>query len=109
MITVQGRFKQRVAFEDCLSGQEFARPARDLPPRWLVESVLIKVGWDSPGRVHSALAGVLIKVEACFPGSMVGVVPAKGPALLLAGGVCTHQHELSPVLFSLQAMACSDT
>eukprot|EP00891_Asterochloris_glomerata_P006939 jgi/Astpho2/6939/Aster-x1409 len=43
MITVQGRFKQRVAFEDCLSGQEFARPARDLPPRWLVESVLIKL------------------------------------------------------------------
>ena len=98
MITVQGRFKQRVAFEDCLSGQEFARPARELPPRWLVESVLIKVRWGCPARIHSCLAGVLIRVEAWTPGSTVRVVPAKGPARLLAGGVCAHQHVLLPVL-----------
>ena len=100
MITVQGRFKQRVAFEDCLSGQEFARPARELPPRWLVESVLIKVRLGCPARIHSNLAGVPIKVEAWFLGSVNGVIPAGRPALLLAGGVCAYQHVLSPVLFT---------
>ena len=42
-ITVQGRFKQACGLEDIISGQEFDRPAVNLPAKWLVESVLIKV------------------------------------------------------------------
>lgn len=42
-ITVQGRFKQACRLEDIITGQEFARPAVNLPAKWLVESVLVKV------------------------------------------------------------------
>ena len=41
--TLQGRFKQELALEDVLTGQSFDRPARNLPPHWLVENVLVKV------------------------------------------------------------------
>ena len=41
-ITIQGRFKQELAFEDVVTGQEFGRPAQNLPAKWLVETVLIK-------------------------------------------------------------------
>jgi hypothetical protein len=43
-VTIQGRFKQELAFEDVVTGQEFARPARNLPAKWLVETVLVRVG-----------------------------------------------------------------
>ena len=42
-ITIQGRFKQPAGLDDVVTGQEFSRPAVNLPAKWLVESVLIKV------------------------------------------------------------------
>ena len=42
-ITIQGRFKRELAFDDVVTGQEFARPAQNLPAKWLVETVLIRV------------------------------------------------------------------
>ncbi len=42
-ITIQGRFKRELDFEDVVTGQEFGRPAQNLPAKWLVETVLIKV------------------------------------------------------------------
>ena len=46
-ITIQGRFKRELDFEDVVTGQEFGRPAQNLPAKWLVETVLIKVGYCS--------------------------------------------------------------
>ena len=45
-IMVQGRFKQPLSLDDVITGQEFCRPAVNLPGKWLVESVLVKV-WHS--------------------------------------------------------------
>lgn len=42
-LTIQGQFKKDVNLDDLCTGQEFFRPARNLPAQWLVESVLIKV------------------------------------------------------------------
>ena len=41
-VTFQGRFKEPAGFDDVVTGQEFGRPAVNLPAKWLVESVLIK-------------------------------------------------------------------
>ena len=41
-ITIQGRFKQELAFEDVVTGQEFGRPAQNLPAKWLVWTMVIK-------------------------------------------------------------------
>ena len=46
-ITIQGRFKHELAFDDVVTGQEFARPAQNLPAKWLVETVLIRVKFRS--------------------------------------------------------------
>ena len=43
VMAVQGRFKRPVAVEDLVTGQEFARPPKNLPAKWLVEKVLIRV------------------------------------------------------------------
>lgn len=42
LVTVQGRFRQAVPLDDLMTGQEFAR-VEHLPPKWLVEGVLLKV------------------------------------------------------------------
>ncbi|CAL8462122.1 g1653 [Coccomyxa elongata] len=42
-ITVQGRFKQDLAVEDVVSGQEFKRQPKNLPAMWLVDKVLIRL------------------------------------------------------------------
>jgi hypothetical protein len=42
-VTVQGRFKRGVSAEDLVTGQEFARQPRNLPAKWLVETVLVRV------------------------------------------------------------------
>ena len=52
-MSVQGRFKRPVSFEDLVTGQEFARPPRNLPAKWLVEKVLIRV------RARRLLHGLL--------------------------------------------------
>lgn len=41
--TVQGQFKEPMDMNNVVSGQEFSRPAVNLPAKWLVESVLMKV------------------------------------------------------------------
>ena len=66
-ITMQGRFKQELAFEDVVTGQEFARPARNLPAKWLVETVLIKVGHLSRARHMSRIALWLQELLCCMP------------------------------------------
>lgn len=43
MLTIQGQFKQAVSLDDLCTGQEFFRSAKNLPPQWIVESVLVKV------------------------------------------------------------------
>ena len=43
VMALQGRFKRPVSVEDLVTGQEFARPPRNLPAKWLVEKVLIRV------------------------------------------------------------------
>ena len=42
---MQGRFSEAcpVGFDDLVTGQEFER-ARNLPPAWLLDNVLLKVG-----------------------------------------------------------------
>lgn len=40
---MQGRFREGVGFEDLVTGQEFGR-AKNLPPAWLLDNVLLKVG-----------------------------------------------------------------
>lgn len=42
-ITVQGRFKRPSGLEDICTGQEFSRTPVNLPARWLVDSVLVKI------------------------------------------------------------------
>ena len=54
-ITIQGRFKRELAFDDVVTGQEFARPAQNLPAKWLVETVLIRVE-PAPQTIASYLA-----------------------------------------------------
>jgi hypothetical protein len=41
---LQGRFKRAVGVQDLVTGPEFSRAPKNLPVKWLVESVLIKVG-----------------------------------------------------------------
>ena len=40
----QGRFKRPLSLEDTITGQDFSRPAVNLPAKWLLETVLVKVG-----------------------------------------------------------------
>lgn len=40
---LQGQFTDSVGFDDLVTGQEFAR-AKNLPPAWLMDGVLLKVG-----------------------------------------------------------------
>jgi len=42
-ITVQGVFRRPSGLDDICTGQEFSRAPTNLPPKWLVESVLIKI------------------------------------------------------------------
>jgi hypothetical protein len=42
-ITLQGRFKQRLEMENVVSGPEFERPYQNLPARWFVEGVLLRI------------------------------------------------------------------
>lgn len=42
-IAIQGTFKQEVAAEDVVTGQELGRPLRALPARWFVENVLLRI------------------------------------------------------------------
>ena len=42
-LTVQGVFKRPCGLDDVCTGQEFSRTPVNLPAKWLVESVLIKV------------------------------------------------------------------
>lgn len=59
-ITMQGRFKRELAFDDVVTGQEFARPAQNLPAKWLVETVLIRVSVSLQGNAgcrNSSLYG----------------------------------------------------
>ena len=51
-ITIQGRFKQSAGLDDIVTGQEFSRPAVNLPAKWLVESVLIKVKLHLSGSIR---------------------------------------------------------
>lgn len=56
-ITVQGQFKQELNFDEVLTGQEFARPAKQLPAKWLVETVLIQLARKiSPSMVIGPLS-----------------------------------------------------
>lgn len=76
-ITVQGRFKQELSFDDVLTGQEFARPAKNLPAKWLVESVLIQVSVQGAALVQDArgmgmqslCAGLHASNSTCVPPS----------------------------------------
>ena len=43
-ITLQGRFQQPLSLDDLVTGQEFPRAARNLPAKWLLETVLLQVG-----------------------------------------------------------------
>ncbi|KAK9834527.1 hypothetical protein WJX74_003723 [Apatococcus lobatus] len=42
-IVIQGTFKEPLLYEDVLTGQEFGRTPTNLPARWLVDSVLLKL------------------------------------------------------------------
>jgi Protein of unknown function (DUF1769) len=42
-LTVQGKFKRPMRFNDVVTGQVLSRPAKNLPAKWLVEQVLVKV------------------------------------------------------------------
>ena len=42
-VTFQGRFRQPLPYEGVVTGQELLRPAKNLPARWLVNTVLIRV------------------------------------------------------------------
>lgn len=48
LVTVQGRFRRPVPLDDLVTGQEFGR-VENLPPAWLVEGVLLKVGCAGAG------------------------------------------------------------
>ena len=40
---MQGRFLQALPFDSVVTGQELLRPAQNLPARWLVNTVLVRV------------------------------------------------------------------
>ena len=41
---IQGRFQRPVCMDDLITGEEFGRPLAYLPPKWLVQNVLVRVG-----------------------------------------------------------------
>jgi hypothetical protein len=43
---MQGSFKRPLLLDDVVTGQEFLRTPKNLPARWLVDTVLIKVGFQ---------------------------------------------------------------
>ena len=49
-LTFQGRFKQPLSMEAIVSGQEFFRPAQNLPAKWLVDTVLVQVRGREAGE-----------------------------------------------------------
>lgn len=56
-IVVQGRFKRALSAEEVVTGQEFGRAPKNLPAKWLVETVLVRVSSRrasaaSPAPVH---------------------------------------------------------
>ena len=54
-ITLQGRFQQPLSLDDLVTGQEFPRAARNLPAKWLLETVLLQAGlrdWGLGFRVQ---------------------------------------------------------
>ena len=47
-VVVQGRFKRPLRAEEVVTGQEFGRQPRNLPAKWLVETVLVRVRRPKP-------------------------------------------------------------
>lgn len=85
LITIQGKFKREVVYNDLVSGQEFFRPLKNIPSMWLVESVLLKVA------------------RAISPSMTVG--PSSAPSLLVpvisgAQGVCVHRDGDQPSILA---------
>ena len=52
-IIIQGTFKEPLLYENVLTGQEFGRTPTNLPARWLVDSVLLKVRCRSGFLPHN--------------------------------------------------------
>ena len=54
-VLVQGRFKQPVNMAQLVTGQEFFAPGKNLPPRWIVDNVLLSVAraYDSQVTLES--------------------------------------------------------
>ncbi|KAK9803895.1 hypothetical protein WJX72_002783 [[Myrmecia] bisecta] len=74
-LTVQGRFKQPLGFDDVLTGQEFNRAPTNLPGKWLVETVLMKMAKRiSPSMVIGPLSApyVLVPIIAMAQSIHVG-------------------------------------
>lgn len=55
LITIQGKFKRKLLYNDLVSGQEFFRPLKNIPSMWLVESVLLKVGIKHGRKAFSGI------------------------------------------------------
>lgn len=73
-VTIQGRFKQELGFDDIITGQEFSRPAKNLPAKWLVETVLISVSAAvGPGGQAAPLQGIEHACP-CLHNSMAGLL-----------------------------------
>lgn len=58
-ITVQGRFKRPVVMSHFVTGPEFTRPFVNLPAKWFVEGVLLRVS-----LVCTCLTGHIVAPEA---------------------------------------------
>lgn len=48
-VAVQGKFKKRIRFDNVFSGQEFAKPLRNIPGRWLINWALNLLRSRLPG------------------------------------------------------------
>lgn len=103
MIAVQGRFQQEFPLDQLFTGQDFRRPARNLPPAWLVNSVLLRVAralcpsmllgpMSSPYVLMPVVAGAQV-LNVALPGAQPDItappvedVRLMEPALTAADG-----------------------
>ena len=75
---IQGRFKEQVAVSEVLTGHEFARPFKKMPPRFILHAAMklakriapdINIGLDDQPFIESTLGGTCKVVRADKPGN----------------------------------------
>lgn len=79
---LQGRFKEQIAFDDLMTGQQFSRPFRQLPAQWLLQGLISAARALSPSLVIGDLDAPSLLAPVVATASCINVsLPHQAPSL----------------------------